>query len=155
MTLKNRNRARHPRALSRILLALTRTFCTLSRISRTFPHLPRLLLALAILAIVPFSLNAQQTITLSDFVEESDGGEAIVNAIIRAGGKKTAFTNTYGHFTLTLPKGNHQTLTDALSLGLLAESATLEGPIIKEKASFSSPPASRGWTPWRGNVENF
>ncbi|MDR1414193.1 MAG: TonB-dependent receptor plug domain-containing protein, partial [Odoribacteraceae bacterium] len=69
---------------------------------------PLLLLALALL---PFSLNAQQTITVSGLVEESDGGEAIVNAIIRAGKNKTAITNTYGHFTLTLPKGYHQLIT--------------------------------------------
>ncbi len=61
---------------------------------------------LFLLIIVPFSIFAQKTYTISGFVEQDQSNEKLISAAVldiksRAG----VVTNTYGFYSLTLPKG--------------------------------------------------
>jgi hypothetical protein len=64
-----------------------------------------------LLFLLPFCLSSQNSFTLNGYVEDAISKEKLISAIIYdVESKQGVVTNTYGFFSLTLPKGE-KTLT--------------------------------------------
>ena len=60
-----------------------------------------------LLMLFPFGLNAQATFTLNGYVEDASSKEKLISSIIYdIGSKQGVITNTYGFYSLTLPRGD-------------------------------------------------
>jgi hypothetical protein len=62
-----------------------------------------------ILLLLPFAGFADQRYTLSGYLRDAKSGEALISAsIYDKSGTNGTFTNEYGFFSISLPKGTHR-----------------------------------------------
>ncbi|MBW7893041.1 MAG: carboxypeptidase-like regulatory domain-containing protein, partial [Chitinophagaceae bacterium] len=71
------------------------------------------------------SLLGQETFTISGTIREKNTGETIIGASVRAGSAGT-FSNDYGFYSLSLPRGNYQLIISAVGRLPKEESVSLE-----------------------------
>ena len=65
---------------------------------------------LFLLLTIPFLLSSQETITISGDVKDFETGESLIGATIFIPKLKLGTsTNTYGWFSITIPKGEYNT----------------------------------------------
>ncbi len=91
-----------------------------------------------------FTIKAQQNVTLSGTVKDTANGEVVSNCIVSAAdGKYTTQSNSYGFFSLTLPKGSYEFIfaynsfkTKILKLNL-TENKALIIELTQKEASFT------------------
>ncbi|HMC98095.1 MAG TPA: TonB-dependent receptor, partial [Flavobacteriales bacterium] len=70
--------------------------------------MPRALLSLFVLALLPLGAMAQRTFTVSGYAQDSTSGEALIGAsVFIKGTNKGTVTNAYGYFVLNLEPGTY------------------------------------------------
>lgn len=99
------------------------------------------------------SLFGQETFTISGTIREKNTGETIIGASVRAGSTGT-FSNDYGFYSLSLPRGNYQLIISAVGRLPKEESVSLEanltlnialeeGPKVLDNITITGSPGSR------------
>lgn len=80
--------------------------------------------------LLPLAGFSEEHFTVSGYLRDSKSGEALISAsIYQKDGKNGTFTNEYGFFSLSLPKGTHNLLLSYIGYQSKVESLVLEKDI--------------------------